>query len=92
MDIHDVSFLFHLNVFSPYSHKSLNKNFLDQHDIKVALHKYVFKKSQFFTCSTWFLASLIMITPNEPLLHSENLPKHRTSSLQENQKTIQFLV
>ncbi len=41
MDYHDVPFLFHPSVFSPYSHKSFSKNFFDQHDIKVALHKYV---------------------------------------------------
>ncbi len=40
-----------------HSYKSFNKNLLDQHDIKVTLHKYVLKNEQFFDYPIWFWCS-----------------------------------
>jgi hypothetical protein len=46
-----------------HSYKSFSTNFLDQYDIKMALHKYVWKFWQFFNHLTWLLARLIMMAP-----------------------------
>jgi hypothetical protein len=44
-----------------HSYKSFSTNFLDQHDIKVALHKYVWENWQIFGHRTWSLTRLIVI-------------------------------
>jgi hypothetical protein len=37
------------------SYKSFNKKFFYQHDIKVALQKYVWQNWPYFGCPTWWL-------------------------------------
>jgi hypothetical protein len=59
-----------------HSYKSFSTNFLDQHDIKMAIHKYVWKNWLIFGPLTWFLAHLAMVVVVSNLLpwcKNENL-------------------
>jgi hypothetical protein len=51
-----------------HSYKSFSTNFFDQHDIKMAIHKYVWKNGLIFGLLTWFLAHLAMIVTVSNLL------------------------